>query len=296
MSTPHEDGEFPGVQALIGGLAVESFVSEYFDKKLLHSCIKLEQFAFTSIEEVLYVLQEMDIPISNIDMARDGKVTPKHEFESKGYADRSTIWKMYDEGHAIIFRGATRWLPKLRSACAAVSKTLHCQTQANIYLTPARSFSAPPHFDPHHLFIIQVQGEKNWELFDGSFSRPRPRDRFDQRKHAVRSKTGSIYLRRGSVLYLPRGVIHRPVSISDSVHISIGCAQISIGEFLEFLCDFLSGKNEVLREHVPVDIRTGHIDTHSLTKSLIPAFELLSDVDRVGEACSLISVEDSRLL
>lgn len=173
------------------------------------------------------------------------------------------------------YRGATRWMPQLQRACKFISSRLFFEVQANIYLTPAINFSSPPHFDTHHIFVAQVQGDKLWELYDCDYPMPRPHDHFSTLDISLGPQTNAIELRRGSVLYLPRGLAHRPVSLTDSVHVSIGCKLLSMCEVIELLCDYVGRVDPRMRVHIPLDPNTGDVDEKAFSDKMTLCLEII---------------------
>lgn len=240
------------IDQLLFPLTLKEFNDSVFDKYHTLLLPNTSRFPFINVDDIKYVLSELDIPISSIDLARDGSPIEKSAYSAGNFANRDEIWNLFREGCTIIFRAADRWLPNLRSACASISDDLRMRLQANIYLTPESNYSSPPHFDPHHLFILQIEGDKKWNIYEGNYEKPRIQDRFDNRIHEVGPIKEEIVLTSGNLLYLPRGIIHKPLSISNSVHVALGFSRLCVSDCLAFLCGIAGKELAHFRNHVDV--------------------------------------------
>lgn len=264
------------VSRFLSELNAAGFWVNHFDAKHLHlktpELLSSELVSFAEIEQVL---RQIDIPLSNIDLAKDGVLAPKSIFSAGSYACRNQIWNMHAQGYTIIFRNATRWMPQLRSACEELGAQLYFDVQANVYLTPSGNFSTPPHFDTHHIFVVQVEGSKLWELFECDFTMPRPYDHFDGLGIPVGKQIDAVELRSGSVFYLPRGLAHRPLSLNNSVHVSIGCKRLTMCEAVALICDYVGKIDPRMRAHIPINSGAGDIDTVTLSAQLNLCLEII---------------------
>lgn len=117
----------------------------------------------------------------------------------------------YQEGYTVALRG----LEFRYQSIAAIADTLaHMFGQpsvgANLYLTPPNSQGLACHFDDHCVFVCQIFGSKQWTVL----SQPcqlLPRLYDDLHGSEINSKTAGtreFLLRKGDVLYIPRGFLH----------------------------------------------------------------------------------------
>ncbi|MCZ4090602.1 JmjC domain-containing protein [Sinorhizobium psoraleae] len=271
-------------EQLLSPLSIEEFGGGIFDLNYLLLAPNGTRFPFITAESIRYALTELDIPLSCIDLARDGAPIDKRMYGCGNFANRSRIWDLFSEGCTIIFRTADRWLPSLRTACADISDELGMRLQANIYLTPSSNYSSPPHFDPHHIFILQIEGQKKWEIYDGSYEKPRVQDRFDEGIHEVWHLKDELILSSGCLLYLPRGIIHKPISISDSIHVSLGFSRLCVSDCLAFLCGIAGEQSVDYRTHVVVEGDEEAI-ADQLSKQLSKYTTNLCDAKKFAAAC-----------
>jgi hypothetical protein len=132
-----------------------------------------------------------------------------------------------------------RW-PVVRELCAQMQAVTGLRVGGNLYVTP---MSAPsgfdPHWDGHGVLVMQLEGSKQWTLFDGVHGPsllPRP----PMQKVVTAAELGAsrdVVLHPGTVMFLPTGKIHKakPVRVSpcgfdlDLLHTPSGLYHLIIG-------------------------------------------------------------------
>ena len=98
---------------------------------------------------------------------------------------------------------------------------LGCPIQVNLYHTPSQGQGLGRHCDDHDVLVLQLRGEKQWQLIEpegvAPSGLPDPAD-----GNGAGEKTAT--LRAGDWLYLPRGVWHevRNCGVEPSAHFTIG--------------------------------------------------------------------------
>ncbi len=98
---------------------------------------------------------------------------------------------------------------------------LDCPIQVNLYHTPAGGQGLGRHRDEHDVLVLQLHGEKVWQLVDpdgigSAGSSPAADESTEHDKNVI--------LRAGDWLYLPRGIWHvvRNRGVEPSAHFTIG--------------------------------------------------------------------------
>lgn len=124
-----------------------------------------------------------------------------------------------DHGTTVIIGAADDTDDRLSDHVAAVETLIGTRSGINAYLSrgPAPGFGA--HWDDHDLLVVQVAGQKWWEVFEPTVEAP-------SRPHTPEPvswrRTWEATLGPGDVVYLPRGFGHRVVGGDDlSVHFAI---------------------------------------------------------------------------
>ena len=107
--------------------------------------------------------------------------------------------------------------------------------QANAYYSPPHSIGFERHWDTHDVFILQVEGEKTWELFDRPIMCPNDKltSKYSTKLSAQAKFIQKIMLKPGELLYLPQGAAHQVYTEdSESLHITLGIRQSTVEHLL----------------------------------------------------------------
>lgn len=127
------------------------------------------------------------------------------------------------EGYTIVVNGVERYLRTIASLSHSIEVELNFPTRVNAYVTPPESTGFAPHYDPHDVLVLQIQGSKTWHVSDGAAVPPHE----IQRRRGVGTdglaSSTDVCLQPGDVLYLPRGQVHSAETRTEpSVHLTIG--------------------------------------------------------------------------
>lgn len=138
--------------------------------------------------------------------------------------DPGKVWEEFRTGATIVLQGLQRYWPPLARFCRDLELELTYPIQANAYVTPAGAQGLAVHYDTHDVFVLQVAGSKEWEIFEPVFADPLASQPWADRKTA---DTGppclSVDLQPGDSLYVPRGFLHSARAQKQlSAHITIG--------------------------------------------------------------------------
>ncbi|XP_069800607.1 ribosomal oxygenase 2 [Dendropsophus ebraccatus] len=125
----------------------------------------------------------------------------------------------------------------------------------NVYITPSGSQGLPPHHDDVEVFILQVEGEKHWRLYEPIIQLARGYDVSPADK--VTTPTHDILLKEGDMLYFPRGTVHQadtPADTPHSTHVTISTYQNT--SWVDYLQDLMPALlQDAAKENV--DLRRG---------------------------------------
>jgi hypothetical protein len=112
--------------------------------------------------------------------------------------------------------------------------------QVNAYFTPKGSQAFKWHWDNHDVVILQVDGAKDWSVFQPRVQQPLPSHRYtmwpetgsDESERCVGST-----LRKGELLYIPAAFPHYAVATEseDSLHLTFGFHSVSWHELVSEL-------------------------------------------------------------
>lgn len=129
-------------------------------------------------------------------------------------------------GASLICGDVQELTPELKALSRALSTTFAGLVGANVYCSFGGVHAFETHFDLHHVFAIQVEGEKTWRLYGGRAESPvdLPTDRIEAQKWFARTRgplLQEVHMRPGDVLYLPRGWHHDALTVEGaSLHVT----------------------------------------------------------------------------
>lgn len=131
-------------------------------------------------------------------------------------------------GASVVMNDVDSLTPGLAAISTALEGAGFGKAQANIYISWQSHKAFQAHYDTHDVWAVQVEGEKSWNVWEGRAEWPiahplfrsQPQDHHERAKGALREK---VLLRKGDILYLPRGWYHDALAEAPaSVHVAYG--------------------------------------------------------------------------
>lgn len=129
-------------------------------------------------------------------------------------------------GASVICGDVHELTPELKALSRALSSTFAGLVGANVYCSFGGVHAFETHFDLHHVFAVQVEGEKTWRLYGNRADSPidLPTDRLEAEQWFARTRgplMQEVRMRPGDVLYLPRGWYHDALTVEGaSLHVT----------------------------------------------------------------------------
>src|SRR5258708_2885790 len=74
--------------------------------------------------------------------------------------------QVFDQGKSVVIMAMQQRWPTVAELCRNLETVFHCPVHSNMYLTPPGSQGFAPHFDTHEVFVVQLDGAKQWRLYD----------------------------------------------------------------------------------------------------------------------------------
>ena len=178
-----------------------------------------------SIAAVDRKISELDLREGMLSMANANQpIQPADFVAANGAVDRVGVARLYRRGGTVILNQLHQSDITLAAFCRAVERIFSCHVQTNIYLTPPGSQGFHTHYDSHDVFILQIEGEKAWRLYDRPVDAPYRGESFELGKHPVGEPRQSFTLKAGDCAYVPRGLMHDASTSGEwaSLHITCG--------------------------------------------------------------------------
>ena len=165
------------------------------------------------------------------------------------------------QGGSLIVNRVDKLWPPIGRLCAALRRRLH-HAFAVLYLTPRGSQAVRVHTDDQDVFVLQLAGSKVWRVYDAPQPLPYEDEQLGKDAPYDRARLGTptlaATLRPGSLLYLPRGMLHEARAGDDggSLHVTI-TVQTSDMTWGGFVADALRAvhrRHLDFRRALPLDV------------------------------------------
>jgi ribosomal protein L16 Arg81 hydroxylase len=279
---------------LIHPLTAAEFVERYFEQRWLH--VRREDrdhyaglFDFADMDRIIahgdlqadYTLTLIKGDVAIHKLGRSGRQDYRggHNLQEASLSTEG-IYRDVADGATFRVSFTERYSHPVWEMAGELERQLNANIITNVFLTPANSRAFSTHFDAHDVFILQLEGHKNWEVYDPPADLPmekpvrvRPelfakRLPFDGRASLSAAKgqvPTQIRLERGDFLYVPRGFSHRAWAGDElSMHLTVEIRAFTWHELFA----------HAIARHLPHDL--------VLRRGLPPGFA--SDPERVEEA------------
>jgi ribosomal protein L16 Arg81 hydroxylase len=178
----------------------------------------------------------------------------------EGYAPGGThdvglldLRKLYSEGKTVLVHSLQLRVPAVASLCRSLETALHHPVNVNMYLTPPGAQGFGPHYDDHDVFILQIEGQKHWRLYEPVRDLPLKFDETTVPRERLTGEVAEAHLAAGDLLYLPRGYVHEAfTSATASLHLTVGIEVFRWADLLISAIASLSREDIRFRRALPV--------------------------------------------
>lgn len=209
----------PGFDRLLAPHGVEAFFHDYWEREYLHvRRADPEYYAYAlTARAVERFIDSEDQAAHLVRAVSEGRPLP---------ASPSKLRSLYAAGATLILNHAGAGIPSLTELCSSLEQEIGCHVQANLYLTPPASAGFPAHYDTHGVFVLQIDGHKEWCLYDTPFDLLMRGEPVSASGYATRTPRVTLTLAPGDLLYIPRGMVHcARTRETASLHATVGPMQ-----------------------------------------------------------------------
>ncbi|MFL6170516.1 MAG: cupin domain-containing protein [Ornithinibacter sp.] len=169
-------------------------------------------------------------------MAREGQTLDPSAFTLGGgvgatigdQVSEDLVLRQFAQGATIVLQALHRTWPPVADAAHELAADLGHPVQVNAYVTPPQNRGFDDHYDVHDVFVLQVSGEKHWQVRPPVLEAPLRDQPWTEHRDAVRraaqaAPTIDAVLAPGDCLYLPRGWLHSATALGGtSIHLTMG--------------------------------------------------------------------------
>jgi lysine-specific demethylase/histidyl-hydroxylase NO66 len=256
--------------SLIAPLSTSAFFERFFERDVLHvargdasyfaglygvGCI--EDALVTGANELdHFAMIKRDAPeLSGERIASDRNVV---RFRSGGKPARALldprrVLAAFADGYTLNIKDAGAFLPALAQYCNRMQVELGFYAQANAYFTPPQSQGFALHYDVHDTLIVQIEGPKEWQVYEPVVPLPLELQPFSASMHEGKLGAPRTYaLAAGDSLYVPHGYPHFATAGAErSLHLTFALSPIRASDLLASLVDLAALGDVDLRRALP---------------------------------------------
>ncbi|ETV96185.1 hypothetical protein H310_10379 [Aphanomyces invadans] len=215
------------LSALLQGMSMETFDSEYFEKKPLHIKDIYPCSGLFSRSSLLNIIANESLRHNDdltVTVYKDGvrqNFEPPEDDDHDGVATSEQVDKLMTSGYSVQFYQPQRYQKNICNINAALEAHYGCLAGASAYLTPPHAQALAPHHDDVDVFILQTEGSKHWKLYEPLVELAGEHSN-DLDPSMLKDPIMELTLEEGDMLYFPRGVVHQAsTSGSFSTHVTI---------------------------------------------------------------------------
>ncbi|MEV8565850.1 cupin domain-containing protein [Streptomyces sp. NPDC051322] len=207
------------------------FFAEYFNKKpmLRKGALAGRLDGLPSVRQLDDVLALESVPPSYLRVTKNGKGVPSGAYTrtvARGAAlaeaiNPEKVYELFRSGGTVTWNALHHLLPSARGLKAPFTDALACDAEVVLFVTPARNDGFAPHHDSIDVYVVQVNGSKDWRVW--ATPEIRRGDEGSYTAEELGEPLLEVTLVPGDVLYVPHGTPHAAAAKSElSLHLSVG--------------------------------------------------------------------------
>lgn len=266
-------------EKLLAPLTLAEFAESYWRKSPVLASKDDEFSEILTVEEIDLFMNQFSLTYPSVKLIREGQ-----EYDRKNYSlnylndfnfiNKSEFFKCFVEGATIAIQAAHLQFERLNAFTSTLEKETNMEVHANIYITPSGEQGFHPHYDTHEVFVLQIFGQKTWNLYDIPLQAPLKGWHLpDEHRLRYRNSKPShqVEISCGDVLYVPRGVVHDAFTTDSlSIHITIGLHPPTKIDLLKNL--ILKAENEPYYRETNYSFFVKHADNDDIFERLKTMF------------------------
>ncbi|MBB3033830.1 cupin domain-containing protein [Alteriqipengyuania lutimaris] len=248
-----------GLAALLGAMDRDDFVSRHWGKEPVVIDGAPDRFdglmATGDVDRLLHFAELH--PPRDIMLVRESRHYDVNWMDDRGRPRSYQVRAAWHDGYSIVLNDVARFWEPVARYCAALHADIHHPVDANLYLTPAGTRGFDPHFDVMDVFVLQLEGSKEWSLWGEARAMPLADEHMAIDPAQLPDPRWTGTLAAGQTLYIPRGHIHAARATDErSLHLTIG---VKVTTWLDFLSAAMEAarSDPRYRESLPL----GFLDT-----------------------------------
>lgn len=259
----------------------DTFFSESFEKKhlVVHRDAPNYYRDLVSVDDIDRVVTTMGLSVPEVNVVQaNAAITPADFAYESGFIDAVRVNQLFADGATIILSNLQERLPTLARFCRALEKVFSSRIQTNIYLTPANSQGFRAHYDNHDVLVLQVEGTKEWRIYDQPVDLPLNTQAFNPHDVPIGEETDRFILEPGDMCYVPRGLSHDAVATDQtSLHITTGLMTRTWADLVTEAVVAVAHKDPAFRASLPPGHARGDFDIAGMEATFSDLLQRLQD-------------------
>ncbi len=276
---------------LVAPIPVEAFFADIWEKRVkIVSRQDPDHFrGLITTDDVDAAIASMGLSFPDLRLVNAaGTPEPQAYTRPDGRIIPASVMQLFADGCTIVLNQQHRRLNRLGEFCRALESEFGLPFQTNIYLSPPNAGGFKVHFDTHDVFVLQLEGYKNWSLYESPLALPLPGQHHDETPVQPGPPTKTFRLNQGDLIYIPRGVYHSATAGDvQSLHVTLGALSKTWAElFVEVVAE-VSARDIEFRRALPIGFGTGRANLEQARVEFDRLVERLAthaDFERVASA------------
>lgn len=231
----------------------EAFIKQYWQKKPcliksafvdLESPISPEELAGLACEEEVH---------SRLVLEKGGDSPWQLRY---GPFEEADFLSLPETHYSLLVSECEKWIPEFADLlnCFRFLPTWRIDDVMLSYAPPGGSVG--PHTDEYDVFLLQIQGQRNWQYTDQRIDNPALWENLDLAIMQDFVADQEAVLEPGDMLYLPPGVAHHGVAVDPCLTCSIGFRAPTATEVLESFTHEIDKKELGLQRYSDPELET----------------------------------------
>lgn len=241
-------------------------------------------FSIANVDDVIiHGVNVQDNTASSMEYGRDWKVVKRTKEDGEWWSgslaredfnlsDVEMAHVAFGKGFSLVINNMEqRWRP-IQALAHIMEELIGYRVGVNLYLSPPNAQGFEVHMDWMDTIVVQVEGEKNWKLYDALLELPRPDMKFKPKLEDVGEPFIEFKLKAGELLYMPAGLIHEASTLGldkPSLHLTFGIESTVLGSYESFLLEAIDWLSRYNHE-IPFKCMRSKRDLSTLLSGVFP--------------------------
>jgi 50S ribosomal protein L16 3-hydroxylase len=273
------------LRKILGPINEEEYFTHYWNKKCLILSSDINNYLSFKKEDFFSIIETCNLEFPRLTCMHDRGQVPIDQYLDITHSSVSAkiisdkVLNLAEKGNTVRVRGINQFNNSISMLKKEMIKTFQFNVTINAYYSSSPANGINPHYDIRHIFIVQLEGTKEWSIGDKINQTPRHDFRpFEELKNYRALKT--FNLNAGEILYIPPGLWHKTNTIEPnySLHLALGITMPDWYDMFNVYMIFLMKKYPIFREHVPFTVEDGKLHfKENLEKDILHLITLLKN-------------------